>query len=211
MSDDAHILPLFPEPTFWNPSAGDWDEEFRAWAEPLLKLSAEHAGIAMIVIGQLIECAWRLRRINTTLAADANLTRRDWCRARDEAQRAFARAQTDYQRWVCETERARERRGGVRGAAGTRRGASGPVPDTSALATPATPPPIPVPKWSEAKPQAASHSSVTSKPSDPGASTHTNNIVANGVPQSPLDASNVVGRNGKGRRQHLRALKRLRG
>jgi hypothetical protein len=168
MSAEARSLPMSPDPTFWNPSAPTWDAEFRAWAAPLLKLSAEQVGLAVIVIGQLIECAWRLRRINTTLTADANLTHRDWCRALAEAQRAFSRAQADYRRWVRETERERERRP-----------RSGAAPDLAALAAP---PPLSTPNWSEVKPQADSSQSDAAERPGPDGSTHTNNLVANEMP-----------------------------
>jgi hypothetical protein len=172
MSDAARTIPMTPDPTFWNPSAGDWDADFRAWAAPLLKLSAEHAGIAVIIIGQLIECAWRLRRINSTLAADANLTHRDWCRALAEAQRAFSRAHTDYQRWTRTIERGRERMGG-RGAA----------PDATAArrvsrgfadSAPST------------RTQAATRHEDTADQPEPNGSTYVHNLVANGAPERAL-------------------------
>jgi hypothetical protein len=201
MSAEAHRLPSFPDPTFWNFSAPHWDAEFRAWAAPLLKLSAEQAGILVIIIGQLIECAWRLRRINTALADGAKLADRDQCRAQAEAQRAFSRAQADYQRWMREIARERERSGAVR----TPR-ASQPAPQARADSAPAAPAQV-------LAPQAES--------CPPNGSTHTNNLVANDPPRpepaaaAPLDVINAVGRPGDSRRKYRRAieraLKRLRG
>jgi hypothetical protein len=166
MNAEAHSLPMSPDPTFWNFSAPHWDAEFRAWAAPLLKLSAEHAGILVIVIGQLIECAWRLRRINTALADDAKLADRDQCRAQAEAQRAFSRAQADYQRWMREIARERERSDIVRGP-------KAPHPAPQARADFA-----PVPPAQVLASQAES--------SSPDGSTHTNNLVANGAPERAL-------------------------
>jgi hypothetical protein len=196
---------MSPDPTFWNPSAPTWDAEFRAWAAPLLKLSAEQVGLAVIVIGQLIECAWRLRRINTTMATDANLTHRDWCRALAEAQRAFSRAQVDYRRWVRETERERERRP-----------RSGAAPDLAALAAP---PPLSTSNWSEVKPQADSQQSDAAERPGPYGSTHTNNLVASEVPAAERRAAAVQAAlaaqrqaNGPGwqpNRAQRRAMKRL--
>jgi hypothetical protein len=194
MSAEARSLPSFPDPTFWNFSAPNWDAEFRAWAAPLLKLSAEHAGILVIIIGQLIECAWRLRRINTAMADDAKLVDRDQCRAQAEAQRAFSRAQADYQRWMREIERERERSGAVR----TPR-ASQPAPQARADSTPAAPAQVLAPQ-------------AESCPAD--GSTHTNNLVANEVPKaapaarSPLEVIHALGRAVVGRRRHNQAVKR---
>jgi hypothetical protein len=162
MSAEAHSLPSFPDPTFWNLSAPNWDAEFRAWAAPLLELSADQAGIMVVIIGQLIECAWRLRRINTALADGAKLADRDQCRALAEAQRAFSRAQADYQRWTREIARERERSGGARVS-------KAPHPASQARADCA-----PVPPAQVLAPQAES------SPAD--GSTHTNNLVANEVP-----------------------------
>jgi hypothetical protein len=199
MSAEAHRLPSFPDPTFWNFSAPTWDAEFRAWAAPLLKLSAEHAGILVVIIGQLIECAWRLRRINTAMADDAKLADRDHCRAQAEAQRAFSRAQADYQRWMREIARERERSGAVRGPA-----ASGPAPQARADCAPAAPAQVLAPQ-------------AESCPVD--GSTHTNNLVANEVPaaerrkaleQAALAAQRQA--NGPGwqpNRAQRRAMKRL--
>jgi hypothetical protein len=177
MSAEARSLPSFPDPTFWNFSAPTWDAEFRAWAAPLLKLSAEQAGIMVIIIGQLIECAWRLRRINTVLADDAKLADRDQCRAQAEAQRAFSRAQADYRRWVRETERERERRP-----------RSGAPSDLAALAAP---PPLSTLNGSEVKPQADSQQSDAAERPGPDGSTHTNNLVASEVPAAERRAAAV--------------------
>jgi hypothetical protein len=166
MSADAHSLPMLPDPTFWNFSTPHWDAEFRAWAAPLLKLSAEHAGILVIVIGQLIECAWRLRRLNTTLADETKLADRDQCRAQAEAQRAFSRAQADYQRWMREIARERERSGAVR----TPR-ASQPALQVRADSAPEIPAQVLA-------------SQAESCPHDE--STHTNNLVASGAPERAL-------------------------
>jgi hypothetical protein len=201
MSAEAHRLPSVPDPTFWNPSAPTWDAEFRAWAAPLLKLSAEHAGLAVIIIGQLIECAWRLRRINTVLADDAKLADRDHCRAQAEAQRAFSRAQADYQRWTREIARERERSGAVRGPAASHPALRGVAESDS------------VPLAQVLAPQAESCS--------PNVSTHTNNLVASEVSaaerraaavQAALAALAQAGGPGwRPNRAQRRAMKRLRG
>jgi hypothetical protein len=168
MSAEARSLPSFPDPTFWNFSAPHWDAEFRAWAAPLFKLSAEQAGIMVVIIGQLIECAWRLRRINTVLADDAKLADRDQCRAQAEAQRAFSRAQADYQRWMREIARERERSGIVRGPK-----APHPAPQDRADSGPEIPAQVLAPQ-------------AESCPVD--GSTHTNNLVAIGAPERALQA-----------------------
>jgi hypothetical protein len=166
MSAEARSLPMFPDPTFWNLSAPNWDAEFRAWAAPLLKLSAEQAGIMVIIIGQLIECAWRLRRINTALITDVKLADRDQCRALAEAQRSFSRAQADYQRWMREIARERERSGAVR----TPR-ASQPALQVRADSAPEIPAQVLAPQ-------------AESSPAD--GSTHTNNLVASDAPERAL-------------------------
>jgi hypothetical protein len=199
MSAEARSLPSFPDPTFWNLSAPHWDAEFRAWAAPLLKLSAEQAGILVVIIGQLIECAWRLRRINTALITDVKLADRDQCRALAEAQRSFSRAQVDYQRWMREIARERERSGAVRGPK-----PSGPAPQARADSGPEIPAQVLAPQ-------------AESCPVD--GSTHTNNLVANEVPaaerrkaleQAALAAQRQA--NGPGwqpNRAQRRAMKRL--
>jgi hypothetical protein len=201
MSAEARSLPSVPDPTFWNLSAPNWDAEFRAWAAPLLKLSAEHAGILVIIIGQLIECAWRLRRINTAMMTDANLADRDQCRAQAEAQRSFSRAQADYQRWMREIARERERSGAVRGPK-----PSGPAPQARADCAPAAPAQVLAPQ-------------AESCPVD--GSTHTNNLVASEVSaaerraaavQAALEALAQAGGPGwRPNRAQRRAMKRLRG
>jgi uncharacterized protein (DUF433 family) len=84
----------------WPIESDLWDHLFRAWAETLLAKYQEFGGMIGMLIGQLVAAAWRVRHVETYELANDGLNNRDWMRAHQFAQRAFARAQLDLVRWL---------------------------------------------------------------------------------------------------------------